>query len=99
MDIFAPGIVLGQAIGRLGCFAAGCCWGRECDLPWGVRFRSNFDRDKWDQAALEHREMVDSLEAHDGPRLAAILRAHLKQKGDAVREALRTSAAAPTPSR
>ncbi len=42
MDAFAPGLVLGQAIGRLGCFAAGCCWGRECELPWGVRFRSNF---------------------------------------------------------
>lgn len=42
MDAFAPGVALGQAIGRLGCFAAGCCWGRECDLPWGVRFRSNF---------------------------------------------------------
>src|SRR5581483_8281492 len=40
MDAFAPGIALGQAIGRLGCFAAGCCWGKECDLPWGVRFRS-----------------------------------------------------------
>jgi len=37
-DAFAPGIALGQAIGRLGCFAAGCCWGKECDLPWGVRF-------------------------------------------------------------
>jgi phosphatidylglycerol---prolipoprotein diacylglyceryl transferase len=42
LDIFAPGIAIGQAIGRLGCFAAGCCWGRECDLPWGVRFRSDF---------------------------------------------------------
>ena len=42
MDIFAPGVAIGQAIGRLGCFAAGCCWGRECDLPWGVRFRSDF---------------------------------------------------------
>ncbi|SRR5579884_1839211 len=42
MDIFAPGIAVGQAIGRLGCFAAGCCWGRVCYLPWGVRFRSNF---------------------------------------------------------
>ncbi len=42
MDAFAPGVAIGQAIGRLGCFAAGCCWGRECDLPWGVRFRSNF---------------------------------------------------------
>lgn len=41
MDVFAPGIALGQAIGRLGCFAAGCCWGRECSLPWGVRFRSD----------------------------------------------------------
>jgi phosphatidylglycerol:prolipoprotein diacylglycerol transferase len=42
MDVFAPGVALGQAVGRLGCFAAGCCWGRECDLPWGVRFRSDF---------------------------------------------------------
>ncbi len=42
MDAFAPGIALGQAIGRIGCFAAGCCWGKECYLPWGVRFRSNF---------------------------------------------------------
>lgn len=42
MDCFAPGIAIGQAIGRLGCFAAGCCWGKECSLPWGVRFRSNF---------------------------------------------------------
>src|SRR6202790_2089002 len=39
-DIFAPGIALGQAIGRLGCFAAGCCWGTECDRPWAVTFRS-----------------------------------------------------------
>ena len=42
MDVFAPGLAIGQAIGRLGCFAAGCCWGRECSLPWGVRFRSDF---------------------------------------------------------
>ena len=42
MDLFAPGVALGQSIGRLGCFAAGCCWGRECDLPWGVHFRSDF---------------------------------------------------------
>jgi phosphatidylglycerol:prolipoprotein diacylglycerol transferase len=27
-DVFAPGIALGHSIGRLGCFAAGCCWGR-----------------------------------------------------------------------
>lgn len=37
-DAFAPGVAIGQSIGRLGCFAAGCCWGRECELPWGVAF-------------------------------------------------------------
>ncbi len=41
MDAFAPGVVIGQSIGRLGCFAAGCCWGRSCSLPWAVRFHSN----------------------------------------------------------
>jgi phosphatidylglycerol:prolipoprotein diacylglycerol transferase len=37
-DAFAPGIALGQAIGRQGCFAAGCCWGKPTSLPWGVHF-------------------------------------------------------------
>jgi phosphatidylglycerol---prolipoprotein diacylglyceryl transferase len=37
-DVAAPAIALGQAIGRLGCFAAGCCYGRQCDLPWAVTF-------------------------------------------------------------
>lgn len=37
-DAFAPGIALGHAIGRLGCFSAGCCWGILCDRPWAVRF-------------------------------------------------------------
>lgn len=38
MDALAPGMALGQAIGRLGCFAAGCCYGTECHLPWAVTF-------------------------------------------------------------
>jgi phosphatidylglycerol:prolipoprotein diacylglycerol transferase len=37
-DIAAPGIALGQAIGRLGCLSAGCCFGRVSDLPWGITF-------------------------------------------------------------
>lgn len=39
-DAFAPGIALGHAIGRLGCFSAGCCYGRECHLPWAVTFHN-----------------------------------------------------------
>ena len=38
VDVFAPGIALGHGIGRLGCFAAGCCWGRETSLPWAVTY-------------------------------------------------------------
>lgn len=37
-DVFAPGLALGHAIGRIGCFAAGCCWGKECARPWAVTF-------------------------------------------------------------
>ena len=37
-DLFAPGIALGHAIGRIGCFAAGCCWGDKCTRPWAVTF-------------------------------------------------------------
>ena len=37
-DIFAPGISLGHAVGRLGCLAAGCCYGHPTHLPWGITF-------------------------------------------------------------
>lgn len=37
-DACAPGIALGQFFGRLGCFAAGCCWGRPTTAWCGVRF-------------------------------------------------------------
>lgn len=37
-DCFAPGIALGHAVGRVGCFAAGCCWGLACERPWAVTF-------------------------------------------------------------
>ncbi|MGA2273848.1 MAG: prolipoprotein diacylglyceryl transferase [Bryobacteraceae bacterium] len=37
-DAFAPAIALGHAIGRIGCFTAGCCWGTVCHLPWAVTF-------------------------------------------------------------
>ncbi len=36
LDVIAPGLILGQGIGRLGCFSAGCCYGKPTSLPWGV---------------------------------------------------------------
>lgn len=37
-DVVAPGVALGHAVGRIGCFLAGCCWGASCRLPWAVTF-------------------------------------------------------------
>jgi phosphatidylglycerol:prolipoprotein diacylglycerol transferase len=37
-DACAPGIALGHAFGRMGCFFNGCCYGKPCSLPWAVRF-------------------------------------------------------------
>jgi phosphatidylglycerol:prolipoprotein diacylglycerol transferase len=37
-DLLVPGLAIGEAIGRIGCFFAGCCYGKLTDLPWAVTF-------------------------------------------------------------
>jgi phosphatidylglycerol:prolipoprotein diacylglycerol transferase len=37
-DIVAPSIALGYVFGRIGCLLNGCCYGRECHLPWAIQF-------------------------------------------------------------
>lgn len=37
-DILSPGMAAGHAIGRLGCFFAGCCYGKVSDHPFAIRF-------------------------------------------------------------
>lgn len=37
-DVLTPSLSLAQAIGRLGCLGAGCCWGAPCDLPWAITY-------------------------------------------------------------
>lgn len=37
-NAFAPAIALGVAIGRIGCFLAGCCYGKPTNMVWGVNF-------------------------------------------------------------
>lgn len=49
-----------------------------------LRFRSNYQTQRWDSAIHDHGEMLKALEARDGKRLAAILRQHLLDKRDAV---------------
>lgn len=37
-DFLIVGLPLGHALGRIGCFLAGCCYGKPTALPWGVTF-------------------------------------------------------------
>jgi phosphatidylglycerol:prolipoprotein diacylglycerol transferase len=43
-DLFAPALAIGHAFGRLGCFAAGCCFGKETASRWGVAFPRHLAR-------------------------------------------------------
>jgi phosphatidylglycerol:prolipoprotein diacylglycerol transferase len=61
LDVLAPSLAIGIAIGRLGCFLNGCCYGDACDYPWAVRFpgpRGSEDggsppwRDQWKQGLI-----------------------------------------------
>ena len=38
IDVAAPAVAIGAAVGRIGCFLNGCCDGVVCTLPWGVQF-------------------------------------------------------------
>lgn len=37
-DVIAPSIALGSVFGRIGCLMNGCCYGRQCNLPWAIHF-------------------------------------------------------------
>jgi len=43
-DVFAPAIALGHVVGRIGCLLAGCCFGRQTEVPWAITFHSDFAR-------------------------------------------------------
>lgn len=38
LDLVATSTLLSISIGRVGCFLAGCCWGKVCSLPWAVNY-------------------------------------------------------------
>ena len=56
MDAAIPYLALGEGIARIGCFLAGCCWGRPCKLPWAVQFPAG-------SFAHEHQSEQGLLEA------------------------------------
>lgn len=41
LDLMIPSVALAQAFGRVGCFLAGCCYGRKTDSCLGVVFTNS----------------------------------------------------------
>jgi DNA-binding GntR family transcriptional regulator len=60
-----------------------------------LRFRSNYDHDKWTSAMNDHIDIAHALSKRDGAGLATILRAHVRRKGEVVLEGLAGLAAEP----
>ena len=54
LDALAPAWALGQAILMLGCFFAGCDYGRPTNMPWGIAFHSRWAV-MWNGTPLEIR--------------------------------------------
>jgi phosphatidylglycerol:prolipoprotein diacylglycerol transferase len=74
LDVVAPSLALGIALGRLGCFLNGCCYGDLCnDLPWAVSF-PRFSPPWSDQVAagLIARDRPWSLPVHPTQLYSAI---------------------------
>lgn len=42
LNIIVTGIAIGHAFGRVGCFCAGCCYGKVTDSALGVHFPGNY---------------------------------------------------------
>jgi phosphatidylglycerol:prolipoprotein diacylglycerol transferase len=41
LDSITSAVPLAQAIGRIGCLAAGCCYGAYCEKPWAIVFHNH----------------------------------------------------------
>jgi phosphatidylglycerol:prolipoprotein diacylglycerol transferase len=59
MDAIAPAIALGVALGRIGCFLNGCCYGDVCHLPWAVTFPA--ESLAWGNQVRHHLITTDAL--------------------------------------
>jgi len=82
-DVLAPSLMLGAGIGRIGCFLAGCCFGKPTSLPWGVTFPEN----SLTTLELGRMEKVHPTQLYSSASLLVIfsilllLRKHIKLKG------------------
>lgn len=62
-DIAAPATCLGIFLGRLGCFGAGCCWGKPTHVPWAVTFTSSTAFTSFRQVPVHPTQLYESFGA------------------------------------
>lgn len=77
-DVLAPGGAWAQALARVGCFAAGCCYGRPTSLFLGARFTSPYADPGTPRGVLLHPAQL--YEAVLDACLAAFLQRQLRRR-------------------
>jgi phosphatidylglycerol:prolipoprotein diacylglycerol transferase len=71
-DLIAPSMLLGLALGRVGCMLNGCCYGGPCNLPWSVTFPWNSPVDQ-QEVVEEGSKDVAGLRFKDGPGVRPVI--------------------------
>ena len=61
LDVCAIGLVVAHAFGRLGCFSAGCCYGKPTEGPFGVRFYSDLVDKHYHGIPLHPTQLYESF--------------------------------------
>lgn len=62
LNVLTPSVVLAHAIGRVGCFLAGCCYGAPTDLPWGIVFpETSFPSIQYHAAPLHPTQLYETF--------------------------------------
>ncbi|MBN21161.1 MAG: prolipoprotein diacylglyceryl transferase [Bdellovibrionaceae bacterium] len=61
MDAFVPGVVIAQAFGRMGCLAAGCCYGKETHTDYGIQLFSGLVDEKMRGINLHPTQIYSSF--------------------------------------
>ena len=60
-DWVAPYIILGQGIGRLGCFFVGCCYGQPTTISWLFPFKNGRPPTTYESFKYNHPQIFNSL--------------------------------------
>ncbi len=60
LDVLTPGLVIAHAFGRLGCLAAGCCYGKPTGTSFGVRLYSELVERQFQGIPLHPTQLYES---------------------------------------